>query len=144
MDSVISSKEENWFLRVCHHISNAAYANMLYCHAATVRMRTLRSHSTYNIVSFQSPSLHGLNKHTVSIKLNSQCQHKDKITHTNRISRHPGASLAQEHILPSGTFHLSHSVPLPSNIPSLLPPPHFAQKSSPYNRPRRRRWEAEV
>ena len=69
-------------------------------------------------------SLHRLNKHNVRIKLNFQCQHKDKITHTNRISRHPAASSAQAHFLPSRTFHLFHFVPLSSNIPSLLSPPH--------------------
>jgi len=25
MDSSVSSKDETWFLRVCHHISNAVY-----------------------------------------------------------------------------------------------------------------------
>ena len=25
MDSSVSPKEENWFLRVCHHIPNAVY-----------------------------------------------------------------------------------------------------------------------
>ena len=25
MDSSVSPKDENWFLRVCHHISNAVY-----------------------------------------------------------------------------------------------------------------------
>jgi hypothetical protein len=28
MDSSFSPKDEIWFLRVCHHISNAVYANL--------------------------------------------------------------------------------------------------------------------
>jgi len=27
MDSSVSPKDEIWFLRVCHHISNAVYSN---------------------------------------------------------------------------------------------------------------------
>jgi len=30
MDSSVSPKEEIWFLRVCHHISNAVYEVFIY------------------------------------------------------------------------------------------------------------------
>jgi hypothetical protein len=29
MDSSVSAKDEIWFLRVCHHVSNALYLRML-------------------------------------------------------------------------------------------------------------------
>jgi len=37
MDSSVSPKDEIWFLRVCHHISNAAYLNVWVCNACGMR-----------------------------------------------------------------------------------------------------------
>ena len=34
MDSSVSAKDEIWFLRVCHHVSNAVYTNTKTAHPA--------------------------------------------------------------------------------------------------------------
>jgi len=48
MDSSVSQKDEIWFLRVCHHISNAVY----HCTTAALMLSdlTLRSFSKAKLV----------------------------------------------------------------------------------------------
>ena len=89
--------------------------NMSYCHAAPVRMLTLRSHSTYHVVCHSSLPSHIQQTHCkVFNRKFSANTNLRSLTHTNTISRHPTVSLAQAHFLTSSTFHHFHFVPLSS------------------------------
>jgi len=54
MDLSVSPKHENWFLRVCHHISNAVYHHVqnseILRSAHTVYLRALNGFQNYNLL----------------------------------------------------------------------------------------------
>jgi hypothetical protein len=51
MDSSVSPKEEIWYLRVCHHISNAVYLTLCVCCQRWTAFRRTLSRTSYNQLS---------------------------------------------------------------------------------------------
>jgi hypothetical protein len=50
MDSSVSPKDENWFLRVCHHISNAVYS-LHWLHSAEIQHGTQTGRHILRVVT---------------------------------------------------------------------------------------------
>jgi len=58
MDSSVSPKEEIWFLRVCHHISNAVYHGMASWYLGHVIAATLQGRRPVSLASCASDVYH--------------------------------------------------------------------------------------